>query len=144
MDSTTEISELVLEDAEAKDPKPKGKSKQYVIGVSKGLGVLLSVALTAYISVQEAISDRPTKSEVRDDIAEVKAAHQEAKAEIKATHKETKAEHGAKIQALDEEIDVVENAVIAISGKVDALDKSVSKGLKAVADELRYLRRKNR
>ena len=110
---------------------PEDKPRRYVITAGKGLGVLLSVALTAYISVQEAISDRPTRANVKADITEVKD-HEAIK------HKET----SNSIKALDEEIDSIEDVVISTNGKVDALDKKVSEGFAEIKEELRYLRRK--
>lgn len=130
MGRVAKITELITEPEQEVTPR----SKKYAIGAGKGLGVLLSVALTAYISVQEAISDRPTKAEVKDDIAEVKAAYRGHEADNK--------EASDSIEALDEEVDSIEDAVIGLGSKVDSLDKKVSEGFDDIKEELRYLRRK--
>ena len=95
------------------------KRKRAALSLGKGVTMLVGVALSAYLGLQQAISERPTKGEVKEDLTRVEAAHAES----------------------EDRVDYIEREVMKIGGRVEALDKKVSEGFDEIKEELRYLRR---
>lgn len=114
------ITHILDDRSPSEEEKAKEKRKKTAVGAGKFLGIIASVAMSAYFGLQQAISERPTKQETKDEISEVKAAHKDA----------------------DDRVDEVEREVIKLEGKIDALDRKVSEGFADIKEELRYLRRK--
>ena len=107
-------------------PTPREKRKQYAATAGKGLVIIVSVALSAYLSMQQAISDRPTREEVFQQIGAVQDRGDLAAAE------------GLKDRR-NSDIRIVE-----LKGEIKALREQVTEGFKEVKEELRYLRRRGR
>lgn len=115
----------VVEGVFGSHPTPEERRKGYVATAGKGLGIVASVALTAYLSMQQAISDRPTRDEVLQHISAVQDRGDEAAA---AGLKDRRAS----------DIKVVE-----LKGEIKALREQVSEGFSEIKEELRYLRRRS-
>ena len=106
------------------EPTRDDKRRGYVATAGKGVVVIASVALSAYLSMQKAISDRPTRAEVKAQVTEVQA----------------RVEHDVK--SIDEEHKALDRQVMELRGEVKALDGKVGDGLDEIKEELRYLRRR--
>ena len=118
-----EVAKAVEDALEHREPseaqKTREKRKRAALSLGKGVTMLVGVALSAYLGLQQAISERPTKGEVKEDLTRVEAAHAES----------------------EDRVDYIEREVMKIGGRVEALDKKVSEGFDEIKEELRYLRR---
>lgn len=123
MDLQSAIASAVQEAFASTQPsdeaKAKTKRKNNLLGASKFLGIVASVVVSAYVGIQQAINERPTRNEVDAAIVEVEDDHKKAESRV----------------------DELEFDVNDIGNKVDALDKKVSEGFSDLKEELRYLRR---
>lgn len=104
----------------------ESKGKKYAKNAGKGLGALASVALTAYLSMQQAISERPTKEDLNTSLIPIKEMHEDTKARVKK---------------LEESFYALKEVLVSVSARVGALDDKVTEGLEDIKEELRYLRR---
>lgn len=105
-------------------PSPAEKRKRVAVTAGKGLGIVASVALSAYLSMQQAISDRPTRQEVADQISAIESGSVKLSTESLSDRRKL-------------EIQVTE-----LKGEVRALSRTLAEGFADIKEELRYLRRR--
>lgn len=115
------VDHCLTERAPSDEEVTKSKRRKIVASGAKFVGVIVSVAMSAYMGLQQAVA------KLEQTTAEVSAIAEKNESSLKDVT--------ARVRANERDLTKLE-------GKIDSLDKKVSDGFADIKEELRYLRRR--
>ena len=115
------VDHCLTERAPSDEEVTKSKRRKIAVSGAKFVGVITSVAMSAYMGLQQAVT------KLEQTTAEVSAIAEKNESGLKDVLTRVRAN---------------ERDVTKLEGKIDSLDKKVSDGFADIKEELRYLRRR--